>query len=116
MLWIEQAKQWALAQVNHLANSLTPLQNWWNSFVASIPTLTEILSWFTNWWGNVLSKLTSWWNERLLDVKALLTNLALELSPFWEGWQDIRTTVFTFFSNPFDWLLNKFTDWFLGVE
>jgi hypothetical protein len=116
LYWIDQAKQWALAQVNNLATTLAPVLAGWNSFVASIPSLNEILLWFTNWWANVLSHLSSWWAERLLDIKTLFDSWTLDLAPFWEGWQEIRETVFSFFNNPFDWLWDKFTNWFLGAE
>lgn len=115
-VWIEQSKQWMLAQINNLAYALTEVQTWWNSFKSSIPSLNEILLWFTNWWTNVLSHLQTWWVERLSDIQSLLISLALDLAPFWAGWQEIREIVFDFFDNPLEWLWSKFTDWFLGAE
>jgi len=115
-IWIDQAKQWALAQINSLANALTEVQTWWNNFKSSIPSLNEILLWFTNWWANILAHIQSWWVERLSDIESLLISLALDLSPFWEGWQEIRETVFNFFNDPLEWLWARFTDWFLGAE
>jgi hypothetical protein len=116
LVWIDQAKQWALVQVNNLANTLAPVIAGWNSFVSKIPSLNEILLWFTNWWANVLSRLSSWWTERLLDIKALFNSWTLDLAPFWLGWQEIRDKVFEFFNDPLEWLLAEFTDWFLGKE
>lgn len=116
LAWIENAKQWALAQINNLAGALAEVQTWWNSFKANIPSLNAILSWFTNWWGNVLSHLNSWWNERLGDIEDLLLSWTLELAPFWEGWQEIRDDVYTFFASPFDWIFSHFEDWFWGKE
>jgi len=114
--WIEAAKQWALAQINNLASAMVEIQTWWNSFKSNLPTLNEIFTWFSNWWANILSKLNAWWNERLLDIKALFDSWALSLAPFWEGWQEVRENVFDFLNNPFEWLLSRFVDWFLGGE
>jgi hypothetical protein len=114
--WIETAKQWAKAQVDNLSYAVAPIISGWNSFVSKIPSLDTIISWFTNWWSNILTNLTSWWNQRLTDIESLLTSLILDLSPFWEGWQDIRDKVFEFFDNPLEWLLKEFTTWFLGGE
>jgi hypothetical protein len=110
----------AIATVNititNLANAITEVQTWWNSFKSKIPSLNEVLPWFTNWWANVLSKLSLWWNERLLDIKSLFNSWTLELAPFWAGWQEIRNTIFDFLNDPLEWLWSKFTDWFLGAE
>jgi hypothetical protein len=116
LVWIDQAKQWALAQINNLAGALAEVQTWWNSFKDKIPSLNEIISWFTNWWANILSRLSSWWIERLLDIKALFNSWTLELAPLLAGWQEIRDKVFEFFNDPLEWLLAEFTDWFLGKE
>lgn len=116
LVWIENAKQWALAQVNSLAVTLAPVITGWNSLVSKIPSLNEILLWFTNWWANILSLLSSWWAERLLDIKALFNSWTLDLAPFWEGWQEIRDKVFDFFNDPLEWLWSRFTNWFLGAE
>lgn len=116
LYWIDQAKQWALVQINNLAGALAEVQVWWNSFKSKIPSLDAILLWFTNWWADVLSHLSSWWTERLIDIKSLFNSWTLNLVPFWEGWQEIRNTVFEFFNDPLEWLWSKFTNWFLGAE
>lgn len=116
LAWIEQAKQWTLAQIQNLAAAMVEVQAWWNSFKSNLPTLSEIIAWFQSWWPNILSMLGSWWIERLLDVEALFNSWFLELSPLWEGWQEIREEVFEFFSDPLEWLWARFTDWFLGPE
>jgi hypothetical protein len=115
-VWINDVKQWAQAQIDNLATTLTEVQTWWNDFKSKIPSLDEVLSWFVNWWTNILTQLQTWWEERLTDIESFFNSWALSLAPFWEGWQDIREIVFNFFNNPFDWLWDKFTDWFLGGE
>ncbi|GAH38074.1 unnamed protein product, partial [marine sediment metagenome] len=60
--------------------------------------------------------LSIWWNARLLDINSLIESWTVTLSPFWEGWQEIRESVFEFFTDPLTWLETKFTDWFLGEE
>jgi len=113
---IDQASQFVLARVNDLSNIVSSIVTWWNDFKSKVPTLDELLSWFSNWWDNVLTNISQWWKERLIDISSLFNSWLLSLSPMWEGWQDVRQSVFAFINDPFKWLLDRFADWFLGRE
>lgn len=116
LAWIEEAKSWASAQLRELNARLGSLQSLWDELKVNIPSLSEIIAWFRNWWGNIQKVLSGWWTERLRDVQDLFKSWVKDLAPFWEGWQDIRDTVFDFFNDPLEFLWARFTDWFLGAE
>ena len=103
--WINIAQQWLQQQINSLSTQFVSLQQSVAELLSELPSLDEILAWFSDWWARILSPLTSWWNERLKD-----------LSPFWEGWQDVKQDAITFLNDPLEWLWVRFADWFLGKE
>jgi len=114
--WIDEAKQWASLQIDSLERLVNSILADVNELLAQIPDVSELTAWFSNWWGNILANLGSWWDDRLLDVQGLIDSAFGLREPFWAGWQDIRDKVFEFFDDPLEWLLVRFTDWFLGPE
>jgi len=64
----------------------------------------------------VLSFVNTWWSGAVLQVQGLINTAFLERDSWWAGWQDWRDQVAEFFTNPLEFLLNRFTDWFLGPE
>lgn len=102
--WIDAVRDYLQSQLNYLTGWLASLQVVWDEFKSRIPSLDIILSWFTNWWGNILVNLTMWWDERLLDIQSLIDSAFLLREGLWAGWQDIRDKVTEFFTDPEDWL------------
>lgn len=109
------------------ALGLDSLRTAWNTFWGTLyPSLVNTINTLSsNWnyfWSVTFPNLVSfqwlitWWNSRLLDVNNLINSAFMLRQSWWSGWQEIRNTVFAFFENPLDWLLDKFTDWFLGPE
>jgi len=88
----------------------------WESIVDSLKSDWDNFWSFT--FPNLVSRgwLTAWWNDRLKDVQSLLDSAFTARASWWEGWQDIRTSVLTFFSDPVEYLWQRFTDWFMGRE
>jgi len=113
---ISDVKSWATAQLNNardfLAALLADLSNW---TVAQINTLKDAISNLLDW-NALWNWITGWWNDRLKDIQALFNSWIKNLSPFWEGWQDVRQSVIAFLNNPLEWLWVQFADWFLGKE
>jgi len=114
--WIDTAKNDLLFWINWLSGQVLELREDIDNLLSQIPNVTELTAWFRNWTGNVLAVVNTWWASSLLDINGLFRSWTLELEPFWAGWQDIRAQVFDFFDDPLEWLLNRFTDWFLGPE
>lgn len=67
-------------------------------FTTILPTLVNF-SW-----------LNTWWQSTLLDIDALIRSWTTSLQPFWEGWQEIRDSVFEFFADPLKWLYDRVED------
>jgi len=95
---------------------LARLQSSINDLIGMLPGISELTAWFSHWWGNILSHLTSWWSNRVLEVQGLINSAFTAREPFWANWQDVKDKVIEFFSSPLDWLMDHFTDWFLGSE
>lgn len=102
--WIDNAKQDVLTFVNTLNILLTNLQTAWDDFKGKIPTIDELILWWYNWTGNVLSVVNSWWASALIEVQGLIDSGFTLREDFWRGWQDIRDKVIEFFTDPEDWL------------
>ena len=111
-------------------NIRSDLENWWTVQVAEltewwtvqIAELQAIKSAWDNFWTVTFPTLVSftwlgiWWNSQLIELEAWFHSELQELVPFWEGWQDVKDKVVEFIDDPLEWLLGKFTDWFLGPE
>ena len=103
--WWNVTKVTVLGWIAMATEGLDSLRASWDEF--STTTFPNLVS-FT--W------LTTWWNNRLLDIEGLLNSAFLERDSWWAGWQDFRGKVAEFFDDPLEFLLNRFTDWFLGPE
>jgi len=109
-------QDWTAQQLSYLETAILELQAAIDNLDLELPDVTVILDWFANWWSNILEHLNTWWLGRLLDIQALIDSAFILRETYWQGWQDLRDTVFEFFSDPLVWLWTRFTDWFLGPE
>lgn len=110
--WINEAKEALQELIDDLETWLGSLQEAWDNFKGKIPSIDEVLTWFSNWWAAILIPLTAWWNERLLDVNTLIINTLQEWFPFYNDlvalWEDIKA----FFIDPLQWVYDRLDDWF----
>jgi hypothetical protein len=114
---------WISAAVQPFNTMLTAWSNFWNN---TWPQLTSSFNGLKSDWGNFWSQtlpslvsninLETWWNTRLKDIDTWIDSKFKDRTPFWGGWQDIRTSVLTFFEDPVEFIWERFTDWFLGPE
>lgn len=105
--WIDVAKQGLetlIAQANTLIGNL---QESWGNFKGKIPTIDQVIYWWSNWTGNVTAVISAWWTGALLQVQGLINSAFIEREPFWAGWQDWRDKVIELFSDPEKWLLDR---------
>lgn len=114
--WIDIGDQWLKDLIDDAQTWLARLQSSMNDIIGMLPSITEITTWFSDWWGNIMTPLTTWWNNRVLVIQGLIDSNFTDREPFWSGWQDVKDNVIEFFSSPLDWLVDHFTDWFLGPE
>jgi len=101
---IDIAKAWAWLWIDYLDTEINALKARLDNLVIEFPDVTELLSWFTNWWGNVRVELESWWTGVLPEVQSLIDSNLKTWFPFYDElvslWGDIKE----FFTDPEDWL------------
>lgn len=114
--WIDEAKQWASLQIDSLEKLVYSILADVDELLAQIPDVSELIAWFSNWWGNVTSVIIAWGALTGTQIGSLIDSAIRGYEPFWAGWQDIRDKVFDFFADPVEFVWARFTNWFLGPE
>lgn len=107
MSWVYAANDYALFLYNSLLSSINIIQSQLDNLDLEFPDIPELLAWFLNWWGNILANLNLWWSDRLFEIQGLITSKFIEFTPFWEGWQELRSEVTEFFDDPLQWVYDK---------
>lgn len=102
--WIDEVRSYADNLVTGVNTWLASLQSAWDAFYYKIPTIDEVITWWTNWPGHLLSVINSWWTSTMGEVQDLINSAFVIRQDFWQGWQDWRDKVTEFFTDPEDWL------------
>jgi hypothetical protein len=103
-MWIQDAQDWVLMLVYDVQTWLNTLQRNWDNFKGMIPSISEIVSWFGDWWARILAPLTDWWNERLLDAQGLIDSTLRTWFPFYNQLTALWSSIALFFTDPEEWL------------
>ncbi|MBA7693216.1 hypothetical protein ES703_101792 [subsurface metagenome] len=110
--WIEDAKQWAGAQIDSLRSTINYILAWWDEFKPKIPSIDEILSWFTDWWGKTLANIISWGALTGIQISTLIDSKIKDWLPFYDElaalWGDIKL----FFTDPLQWAYDRGEEFF----
>lgn len=114
--WIDLAKDMLLLLIGGLESTLGTLQAAWDSFVGMIPSISEILSWFGNWWGWILARIISWGGLPAALIQGLIDSTLLSWFPWYDTLVQIWNEIVAFFANPWDYIEAKFVNWWLGPE
>jgi len=114
--WIDAAKDMLLLLIGELELAVVALQAAWETFQSWIPSLTEILSWFTDWWGWILARIISWGGLPATLIQALIDSTLLSWFPWYDTLVEIWNEIVAFFANPWDYIEAKFVNWWLGPE
>uniref|UniRef100_A0A6M3XY95 Uncharacterized protein n=1 Tax=viral metagenome TaxID=1070528 RepID=A0A6M3XY95_9ZZZZ len=114
--WIAEAKDWAKLWIDYLQSQVNSLSVKIDEVIALIPDVSELIAWFSNWPGHIISEVDNWWTGALLEVQGLINSAFILRENFWQGWQDWRDKVTEFFTDPWEFLWARFADWFLGPE
>jgi hypothetical protein len=103
--WWEPVRTTVLGWIATATQGLTGLLVAWDNFrKVTLPGLID-----ATWLGE-------WWRSRLIDVGDLVNSKLKEWFPFYDDLAQVMPAMKALFANPFDWLLEHFTDWFLGKE
>lgn len=114
--WIDEATTTLQLLINDLSTSFQLLNKAWDDFKGMIPTIDQVIYWWNNWTGNVLTLVDTWWTSTMGEVEGLIDSAFAERESWWAGWSDFRSSVAEFFGDPLEYLWTRFTDWFLGPE
>lgn len=108
--WIETARLWAEEHLSDQWESLRPLWTWWYGFKDNFPTLDEVIDWFQQWPAKVRGEIDNWWPEALLTVQSMIDSAVADISAGLNEWLNVKDEVIEFFSDPLEWLYNKFDE------
>lgn len=114
--WLTTAATTLQSSITALSTSFNNLKAQVQTLLDSLPSLNELLSWFSDWWGKILAKIISWGALTSTEINSLINSAIAAAAPFWDAWQDVKDKVVAFITDPWTWLVDKFTDWFLGKE
>lgn len=108
---IDIAKEALQSNLDAVNNRIFSVKEAWDSFKSKIPSINEVLTWFTNWRGKVTSTIITWGALTSKEINELLASRTKELKPFWEGWQELRAQVTEFFTDPGKWFFDRVEGW-----
>jgi hypothetical protein len=114
--WIDYTKEILLLLYDELRLQVIALEALWAQFLDWIPTLSEIISWYANAWGWILSHILAWGGLSASSILALILSTLKEWFPWYDDLAAIWDQIVAFFVAPWDWLQEKFVNWWLGPE
>ncbi|MBA7573636.1 hypothetical protein ES708_15434 [subsurface metagenome] len=114
--WINDAVTFLLSLIGNLQTWLGTLQEAWDAFKGMIPSISEILAWFSNWWAWILARILAWGGLPARLIQDLIDSTLLAWFPFYNTLAEIWSAIVEFFADPLEFLWARFTDWFLGRE
>ena len=102
------------------------IAEWWPTILPYILTyidnavegLGDFAATWNNFWNNIFPTLVTfnwldtWWQSRLLEIDTLIGSWVTSFTPFWEGWQEVRSEVTDFFADPLQWFYDKLDEFF----
>ncbi len=114
---------WIFVAVQPFNTVLDAWNNFWNyTWPDWSSRFNTLKSAFDNFWSynfpNLVnfSWLWSWWNGRLTDVQWLMNSTLRAWFPFYNDLAQLWGTIALFFTNPVEFIWQRFVDWFLGPE
>lgn len=125
--WWDATKTTVLGWIAAATEGLAALIVWWDEFwkitwPGWMSSFNDLKSAWDNFWTVIFpdlvsfSWLTTWWNSRLADINDLIDSTLRDWFPFYDDLINIWNEVLGFFVDPWEFLWNRFADWFLGPE
>lgn len=110
--WIDIASSWLQSQINTLNSLVASLQSQISYLLDQLPSINEIISWFTDWWGNVLAAVIAWGALTATEISTLIDSKIKEWSPLLEGWLDWKDALIEFIQDPEQWFYDRLEEVF----
>lgn len=105
--WIDTAVSGAQGLVGQLEAWVANLQSAWDNFKGRIPSIDEMLSWFTNWWGKILANIISWGALPGSEISALIDSKLKDWFPFYDDMANLMGDIKLFFTDPLQWAYDR---------
>ena len=112
LAWIDDAKYWLQTQINSLNIWVSNLQASINELLALIPSISEIIAWFSNWWSLILAAIISWGGLPAALIQDLINSTLRLWFPFYDALAGLWNNIAEFFADPLDWIYNKLEEFF----
>lgn len=109
-------KNWVYARIDDVKELINSAETWlanlqaaWDEWKVKIPSFNELWLWFTNWWGSTLTNIIAWGALTATQIDSLISSRLKEWFPFFDS-------IVEFFTDPLEWLWDRFLSWALGSE
>lgn len=112
LAWIDNAKYWLQTQINSLNVWVSNLQASINELLALIPSMSEIIAWFSNWWSLILAQIISWGGLPAALIQDLINSTLRLWFPFYDELASLWNNIRDFFADPLGWIYNKLEEFF----
>lgn len=110
--WIDNAIQGIQDFGAQLEIWLGNLQVAWDNFKSMIPSISEIISWFSNWWGKILANIISWGALTSNEINTLIDSKLQDWLPFYDELANLIGDIKLFFADPLQWLYDRAEEFF----
>lgn len=87
--WVDTARQALQSNLDAANKIIGSIQETISDLKGKIPTVNEVQTWITS----------------------LLATKIKELEPFWAGWQEMKSQVVEFFTDPGKWFMDRIEGW-----
>lgn len=112
LAWVEEAKSYAAALVDNVSYRLSSLQSAWDNFKGMIPSISEIIAWFANWWAKILANIISWGALPGSVISTLIDSKIRDWFPFYDDLAALWGDIVLFFTDPLQWLYDRAEEFF----
>jgi len=114
--WIDEAIEGVQIFLDQVSATIVQLGENVDQLIDRIPFIDEAQAWFTDPAGHIIDAVISWGAATIEGVQDLIDSEIKTWFPFYDDLAAIWGDIVTFFTDPWEYLVGKFTDWFLGSE
>ena len=110
--WWSDLGDWWSTKVTWIRDLIDAAQDWLRSLIDDIRSgLDQLGVWWDNFTRDILPSLAT-----RFDITQAISAFMEQWKDLFEGWEAFKNSIVDFFSDPLEWLWDRFTDWFLGPE